>query len=261
MEVKQCVKCGSAFPILRKYGIEKRFCSDRCREMDEKKRWRDKNKEQILLKNIRHNELRKKETLYKRVHKIESESKRCNKCLYTKNKNEFHRQRFALDGRKSICKSCISEYSKSDKVKAQNRKRYYKDHEKSKAECRKRYKPKPKRVCIDCCEPQVKSGQRCSACFKKYLSKRKSNYDRHYAIEYRKRITNELKDGYVKSLLRNQTGIKSDGIQNSDIEIKRATVKLKRLINEKQRTIKSQRSNGGDINVFSGVDPNRNFPS
>jgi hypothetical protein len=67
-----------------------------------------------------------------------------------------------------------------------------------------------------------------------------------------------LNDSYVKSTLKQK--FKGLEFSQQDIELTRNTIKLKRLLNEKSREVKSQGSNGSNINVLSGVDPNRSFP-
>jgi hypothetical protein len=64
---------------------------------------------------------------------------------------------------------------------------------------------------------------------------------------YRKRYREQLNDALIKRILKDQGIVKPS---DETVEEKRLQLQLKRALYEKQREIKSQRSNGKLINVF-----------
>lgn len=64
--------------------------------------------------------------------------------------------------------------------------------------------------------------------------------DRAYKKEYARKTRDQLNDSYIKALFIKELNIKEPGKQA--IDQKRLQIKLKRLIYEKQRTIKPSRN-------------------
>lgn len=208
--------------------------------------------------------------------------KRCSKCGVIKVVSEFptckskiHPNKRVCNGR--ICRSCTSKHRKlfrkshPDLIKSQEKERYIKRRGTEKyINYKSEYKERNnlalkiyaslkqlseyvylerKNICNYCQEPFTQKGrghQKNFCCRAHYLK---------YYYTYKGGAHKNLVASYIKQLFKDQ------GCQNPTdemIELKRNTIKLKRALYEKSRQVKSQGNHGSLINVFSGVDPDRN---
>ena len=139
--------------------------------------------------------------------------KQCSKCGKTKGVDEFGKDKYMKDGRKSFCKDCRNAYTKAwrkvnpEKVRAAMKKWYKANPEKAKANTRDWQKANPEKT----------------KAFKN--SWQKANPEKKKASNA-KAIQN-LPDCYVKGKLKNQ-GYPPEMISPELIEVKRTIIKIKR---------------------------------
>ena len=145
--------------------------------------------------------------------------KKCNKCKEIKELTKFHKASGNKDGLRNDCNVCKGKIDKIYKKKNKEKlKIYYKKYR-----LEKRKDPK-------------------------YIKKEKERYQKWYTAEYyqkyqtdnkivaerkkmdQKRRRSELRDGYIKQMLINNTDLSYNDIPNEMVELKREQIKLIRAI-------------------------------
>ena len=156
----------------------------------------------------------------------------CSKCGVEKSVEEFRKGR-------NQCKLCQSEHNKEYRKEHYiNNKEYYKEY-------RKEYQINNKEKLKEIHEEYyIKHKDSLKEQFKEYYIKHKDEileYQKEYRInnkdeilEYRKEYASDLKEGYVVSNIRRQTGMTKEEIYANPelIEAKKNVIKIKRLLKQ-----------------------------
>lgn len=148
----------------------------------------------------------------------------CKICKVEKDYEEFYTRKDTKDGHYSLCKKC----------EIKRKLKYLKENPKKQALISKKWrKENPEKAALAIKKWRKENPEKVKAI--NNLSSKKWNEKHPEAVRlFTRKYRNDLRDGYVKTLIQNESLLDRRQIPSELIEIKKMQIKVKRLIKSKK---------------------------